>query len=248
MLAALCVNLALSSPRLSAVLAASPLPAGFVFLREVEPTIIQDMRYAGDHNFMQRKLPGYEAPECVLTEQAAVALASAQRELAADGLGLKVFDCYRPRSAVKAMMDWAGGRDGSAGDSRYFPKLEKSQLVTLGYIARRSTHSTGAAVDLTLVELARSGEVAAAAPVGPCTGPAAERSSADEVDMGTGFDCFDPKSHSDGDMTAEQRRSRTLLADTMRKHGFAGYRREWWHFSFVDGAKESFDFPILAPP
>lgn len=242
--------LGLLSEPYGAALADSPsIPAGFAFLREIDPTIRQEIRYAGDRNFINRPLPGYGAPECILKERAALALRDVQKELAAAGLSLKVFDCYRPRAAVKAMNEWATGDDGSAGNPNYFPNVDKGKLVTLGYVARRSAHSTGTAVDLTLVKLESPSEPAAPMLSSPCTDRAALRSAPGEIDMGTGFDCFDPKSHTNADVTPEQRNWRTLLVTTMTKHGFVNYRREWWHFSFADRRESTgyFDFPILAP-
>ena len=48
------------------------MPEGFVYLRDIDPTIQQDMRYAGSKNFTGRPAPGYDTPECVLARQAAL--------------------------------------------------------------------------------------------------------------------------------------------------------------------------------
>src|SRR3954466_11897838 len=72
------------------------LPAGFVYLRDVDPTIFQDMRYAGSNNFVGRPLRGYDAAECVVKREVGVLLKSVQEELASQSLSLKMFDCYRP--------------------------------------------------------------------------------------------------------------------------------------------------------
>ncbi|HXW26301.1 MAG TPA: M15 family metallopeptidase, partial [Xanthobacteraceae bacterium] len=177
--------------------ALSTLPAGFVYLRDIDPTIAQDMRYAGSDNFVGQPLPGYGAAECILRRDVAAALKQVQADLAASSLGLKVYDCYRPTRAVRAMARWAN--DGGRADAtkRFFPKLAKNALFALGYIALQSAHSTGTAVDLTLIAVPR----APPAPFDPktaygsCTGPAAARAPDDTLDMGTGFDCFDTASH-----------------------------------------------------
>jgi D-alanyl-D-alanine dipeptidase len=231
---------------LAAASAAAAPPPGFVYLADIDPTIRQDMRYAGANNFMDRKLPGYDAAECILQEDAAEALRRVQAELAPDGLGLKVLDCYRPNRAVRAMADWAAdGRPAGAG-KRYFPNLDKSKLHALGYIARRSTHATGVTVDLALVRL--DIPPGAAPETGLCTGPFDGRSAADEVDMGTGYDCLDPKSHLGAKgLTAEEEAARERLARVMEKHGFDGYDREWWHFVYERVKRPpAQDFPI--PP
>src|ERR1043166_4408597 len=134
---------------------ARELPGGFVYLREVAPTIAQDIRYATANNFTAAPLPGYGAAECVLRRETAAALARVTADLAKQNLGLKVYDCYRPERAVAAMYRWAhdGKRDG---DKRFYPHHDKSALFALGYIAARSKHSTGTAVDLTLVRLGKA--------------------------------------------------------------------------------------------
>src|SRR6266581_3707137 len=90
------------------------LPPGFVHLRAIDPTIAQDIRYAGSDNFVGRPLPGYEAAECILRQEVAAALKRVQADLAAAGLSLKVYDCYRPARAVRAMAAWA--HDGGPGN------------------------------------------------------------------------------------------------------------------------------------
>jgi D-alanyl-D-alanine dipeptidase len=229
-------------------LAQTSLPAGLVYLRDVDPSIAQDIRYAGSDNFVGRRLPGYDAPECILRRDAAAALKQVQADLAASGLALKVYDCYRPTRAVRAMAHWAGDGRPAGASKRFFPKLPKDALFALGYIATRSHHSTGAAVDLTLIERA-SALVAAfdpAASYGACTGPARERAPDNSLDMGTGYDCFDAMSHTaSGAVGAEQRRRRNLLVAAMARRGFRNYHREWWHFSYPGAPPlAAYDFPI----
>jgi D-alanyl-D-alanine dipeptidase len=226
------------------------LPAGFVYLRDVEPSIAQDIRYAGSDNFVGRPLPGYGAAECILRRDAAAALKEVQADLAASGLALKVYDCYRPERAVRAMVRWANDGGAAGATMRFFPRLQKNSLFALGYIAARSQHSTGIAVDLTLIE-APGAHIATfdpAAAYGPCTGPAAERSPDNSLDMGTGYDCFDLNSHTRSSAVgAEHRRRRALLVAAMAKRGFRNYHREWWHFEYARSAPASpHDFPVRA--
>jgi len=225
---------------------AGEVPPGFVYLRDIDASIAQDMRYASDDNFVGRPLPGYGAPECILRRDVAQALAKVQADLAPRRLSLKVYDCYRPRRAVAAMARWAN--DGARGEptKRFFPALEKRTLFGQGYIASQSAHSTGSAVDLTLIALpaATQSPYDKAAPYGPCTGPAAQRAPDNSLDMGTGYDCFDGMSSTfASNITAEQNRARNALNDAMRKHGFKSYFREWWHFSFGK-AGTGYDVPI----
>jgi D-alanyl-D-alanine dipeptidase len=171
----------------------SPLPAGFVYLRDIDSTIVQDIRYATPFNFTGAPVPGYNAPECVLLREAADALKQVQDDLRPRNLALKVYDCYRPRRAVHAFVDWVK-KLGSKGDERHYPHTDRADLVKLGYISAVSSHSYGTAVDLTLIPLPRAPALAALAPgasYGPCNAPKAEREPDESVDMGTSFDCFD---------------------------------------------------------
>jgi zinc D-Ala-D-Ala dipeptidase len=224
------------------------LPTGFVYLRDIEPSIVQDMRYATRDNFVGRALPGYAAGECVLRREAALALRKVQADLAPENLSLKVYDCYRPRRAVAAMAQWAndGARDNPT--KRFFPALEKRTLFAFGYIAAQSAHSTGTAIDLTMVRLpvANAAPYDPAARYGACTGPHTTRAPDTGIDMGTGFDCFDPKSHTASPgINADQKFSRATLVAAMRIHGFKNYFREWWHFTYGSAkGMPMYDFPI----
>lgn len=223
--------------------AAAPL----VYLRDIDASIAQDIRYAGHNNFTGQPLPGYTAPECMLRPAAARALRRVQADLAAANLSLKVYDCYRPVRAVAAMAAWSRRTRDDIDTSRFYPALKKTNLFALGYIASHSAHSRGVAVDLTLVP--RGAPAAAfdpAARYGPCTGAHTERAPDNSLDMGTGYDCFDVKSHThNAGITPAQAANRRLLLDAMLKHGFTNYRREWWHFSY-DSADSgtAYDVPI----
>jgi D-alanyl-D-alanine dipeptidase len=227
--------------------AQATLPDGLVYLRDVDPTIAQDIRYAGADNFVGRPIAGYEAAECILKREVAAALKRVQEDLNAARLRLKVYDCYRPERSVRAMMQWA--RDGrpDGADNRFFPRLEKSRLFALGYLAASSRHSAGTAVDVTLIEPARGAAAAfdRTARYGPCTAAPSQRSPDDSVDMGTGYDCLDVNSHTNAAVGAEPQRWRAMLVAAMRKHGFRNYHREWWHFSYAGaGPSVHYDFPI----
>jgi D-alanyl-D-alanine dipeptidase len=228
-------TIALVLASLTPVAARDVLAPGFVYLRDVEPGIIQDMRYATRDNFVGRPLPGYDAGECVLRREAALALRQVQADLVRENLSLRVYDCYRPTRAVTAFMRWAndGARDNPT--KRFYPALEKRTLFAYGYIAAQSAHSTGTAIDLTLVKLpvVAAAPYDAAAHYGACTGPAGTRAPDSSLDMGTGFDCFDEKSHTaSATINADQKFSRAELVAAMRAHGFKNYFREWWHFTY----------------
>ncbi len=224
------------------------LPRSFVYLRDIDPTILQDIRYAQLDNFTGRRVPGYEAEECILLRSVAEALAQVQNELRQKQLSLKVYDCYRPAQAVRAFAAWVQAPDDGA-TKRFYPRLDKRSLLGLGYIGRQSGHTRGDTVDVTLVNQPPGPPVAfdPAIRYGSCTGAASVRAPDSSVDMGTGFDCFDPLSHTASNgLTSEQSHWRSTLVNAMSRRGFHNFAREWWHFTYGSGAKANFDFPIRA--
>ncbi|HCT76333.1 MAG TPA: D-alanyl-D-alanine dipeptidase [Micromonosporaceae bacterium] len=225
-------------------------PPGFVDLAEVDPTIIQEIRYYTDHNFVGRPIEGYLEPRCLLTEQAAQALRRAQTAARGKGYSLKVYDCYRPLRAGEEFKQWAKRPDDQAMKAEFFPELSKVALFTDGFVSGgRSTHSSGSTVDLTLVALPAptqrpfdKGE-----PLTPCTAPAAQRFPDNTIDMGTGYDCFDTRSHTlDSRITGQARQNRLLLRQLMTDAGFRSYANEWWHFRLADDPHPNtyYDFPV----
>ena len=224
---------------------AAELPAGFVRLSEVAPTIRQDMRYAGNDNFVGRPLKGYEAPVCILRREAAEALARVQARLAEEKRTLIVYDCYRPVRAVTDILNWAKARQGPLHGPA-FPVAERTRLVALGYIASKSLHSTGTAVDLGMAGIDQP--VTPKTPGASCTAALDQRGDQGGLDFGTSFDCFDPKSATRAaGIPSPAAANRALLVKTMQTEGFSNYAREWWHFSFngAAGAKAA-DFPVTA--
>ncbi|MBN8941647.1 MAG: M15 family metallopeptidase [Rhizobiales bacterium] len=225
------------------------LPAGFVHLSAVDPGIRQDIRYAGSFNFIGRPVAGYRAAECILTDKAARALSAVQRDLAGRGLMLVVWDCYRPARAVQDFMAWS--RDAADDRMRavFYPEVDKRTLSLDGYISSRSTHSRGSTVDVGLARIgaapgARGGQ-------GACTAPAGQRVDEGTLDLGTAFDCFDPRSGlADPRIGSAARDNRLTLHQAMTRHGFRGYPKEWWHFQLRSEPfpGQVFDFPVVSRP
>lgn len=206
--------------------AATPAQAGMLDVATLAPGFSLDMRYAGSDNFTGRPVPGYDAPRCYLLAPVAQALARVQRTLQAQGHALRLYDCYRPVRSVQSFVAWAHDPADQQAKARYYPNIDKSRLLD-GYIAEHSGHSRGATVDLGLLDC-RQGE---------CV----------ELDMGTGFDRFDPLAHTDSpDITARQRDNRRLLLDAMGAEGFANYPMEWWHYTFrpEPTPDTAYDFPV----
>jgi D-alanyl-D-alanine dipeptidase len=225
--------------------AAQTLPGGFVYLRDIDPTIIQDIRYATSNNFVGRPLAGYQAGECVVKREVGLRLKAVQQELSKRNLSLKMFDCYRPARASVDMVRWS--RDSRDNGHRFNPNIDKRDLFRLGYIASSSQHSTGAALDLTLVDLKadNSATFDPAKTYADCTAPVEKRAPEGSIDMGTGYDCTDLKGHTRSSaITPEQRRWRQELLSAMARQGFVNYFREWWHFSLPGAGGPAYDFPI----
>ena len=222
--------------------------AALVHLRDIDASIIQDIRYAGPNNFMGRPVAGYAAPECLLLRDVAQALSRVQDQLRQRQLSLKVYDCYRPRRAVRAFRNWVQDPEADPLLKRFHPNLEKGQLISLGYIAGVSRHSRGDTVDLTLVALPakRVPAFKRDTTYGPCAGPADVRAPDNSIDMGTSFDCFDPLSHTKAaELAPEQARWRRVLVDAMAQQGFHNYPKEWWHFTHMsERSGRSFDVPV----
>ena len=131
---------------------ASELPEGFVYVKEIIPDIILDMRYHGSNNFVGESINGYIEPKCILTIDAVNNLKNVQNELRYFGLGLIIFDAYRPQMAVDHFILWSKNKDNRMKE-KYYPDISKKDLFAKGYIASRSGHSRGSTVDLSIVSL-----------------------------------------------------------------------------------------------
>ncbi len=234
-----------------ALAAGHHLPAPLVHLRDIDPTILQDMRYATRNNFTGRVVPGYEAGECILLRPVAAALSKVQRDLRRKHFTLKVYDCLRPTRGVHAFVTWGESQRGKAF-ARFHPRTPKDRVVALGYIASYSAHSRGVAVDLTIVPLPAAHQMPfdPQAHYGACNGPKPARAPDNSIDMGTSFDCFDVMSYTrNREITAKQRHWREVLHSAMLARGFHNYWREWWHYTLsVPGADRAYNFPIVAGP
>ncbi|MDO5327990.1 MAG: M15 family metallopeptidase [Clostridia bacterium] len=203
---------------------AHELPDGFCYVHEWIDDVILDIRYAGHHNFVGDVIDGYEAPYAILTNEAARHLKEAADEFREMGYRIMIFDAYRPQSAVKHFVRWAGIADDMRMQEEFYPEYKKKiLLVDQGYIARNSSHCRGSAVDLTITDL-----------------------EGNALDMGTGFDYFGKLAwHGAKGVTPEQAANREILCSVMEKHGFRRFDHEWWHYKLVgEPFDEGFNFPV----
>ena len=211
--------------------------SGFVNLTDVVPDAIIEARYFGTYNFVGARIDGYLEPVVLYTREAAEALRAVSDDVKARGYRLKVYDAYRPQCAVDHFVRWGKDLADSLMRPYFYPDEEKAYLFERGYIAERSGHTRGSAIDLTLFDMA--------------TGK--------ELDMGGVHDWFGIESHPDyggnpetGEytggvqITEEQFRNRMILREAMLRHGFKPYDCEWWHFSLADEPYPDtyFNFPV----
>jgi D-alanyl-D-alanine dipeptidase len=239
---------ALLGPAGTAV-AAPKAPAGIVSLHDVAPSILMDIRYDTPHNFIGRPIKGYRQPLCILTRPAAEALARVQDRMLARGYSLKVYDCYRPQRAVDDFVRWGKRVGDQTMKAEFYPHVDKRVVFKEGYIATKSGHSRGSTMDLTLVRLParpqahyRPGQNLVS-----CTAPAWQRFRDNSIDMGTGYDCFDPLAHPlNKHIKGKQHRNRLVLRHAMLAQGFTPLATEWWHFTLADEPYPDtyFDFPV----
>lgn len=200
-------------------------PNEFVYLKKMNPTIQEEVRYYSANNFIGRPIQGYQKPVCILTKSAAMALLNVQSELKEKHLGLKVFDCYRPQMAVDDFSQWAHDPEDQKMKNAYYPHINKADLFKLNYLAFRSGHTRGSTVDLTIIDLHTN----------------------EPLDMGTPFDFMDPLSHPSCRLiTSEQFKNRMLLQTLMIKFGFLPLKTEWWHFTLKNEPYPNtyFNFPV----
>jgi len=201
------------------------LPKGFVYLTEVAPDIIIELRYCSNNNFVGETIDGYNLEVCIVTKQTAIALKIIQEELKKQYLSLKIYDAYRPQRAVNHFWAWAKNINDTLMKQQFYPDVDKSNLFKEEYIATKSRHSSGSTVDITMVDLKTNVE----------------------LDMGTSYDFFGKESWVFyGELTEQQIENRILLHNIMKKYGFRHYPKEWWHFTLANEPfkDQYFDFVI----
>ncbi|WP_242319051.1 M15 family metallopeptidase [Bacillus cereus group sp. BfR-BA-01349] len=189
------------------------MPKTFVYLTDIVPDVILEMRYYSTYNFVGNRIDSYHLPLAIVTKDAAMQVKKVNQEMREKGYTLKIFDAYRPQSAVNHFVRWAKDIQDVKTKDIFYPHVDKADLFTKGYITNHSGHSRGSTLDLTLVEL-QTGK---------------------EVDMGGAFDFFGEVSHHGTNLiTSKQAENRLMLKQTMEKHGFKPYQKEWWHYTLAN--------------
>lgn len=224
----LILNLGCSKPQ-------STLPEGFVFLSDVDPSVIENVRYATAENFLGRIVPGYNTKRIVVTQAAANALKAAHDDLKKQGYSLVVYDAYRPQRSVDAFVKWAEDINDLNAKSKYYPTIDKKDLFKLDYIAAKSSHTRGSTFDLTLIKTGNTLKSINLSQRTLTSGVTIPFLDDNTVDMGSSFDLFHPASHHDSPFVdPKYTQMRNVLRETMKKHGFKEYKEEWWHYTLAN--------------
>ena len=200
------------------------LEDGFVYLIDIDQSIIVDLKYYSPENFTAQFVDGYHSNNAILTKESAVALSNAQDDFNKLGYSLILYDAYRPQRAVDFFVRWSKNLNDTINKRIYYPNIKKSELFELGYIAYKSGHSRGSTVDVSLIEM----------------------STNKELDMGTIFDYFGVESHTFfNDISEKQKSNRLILYKIMSNNGFKNYSKEWWHFTLENEPfQKYFDFLV----
>ena len=200
------------------------LEDGFVYLKDIDDSIIVDLKYYSSENFTGQLVEGYHSNTAILTNEAASALSNAQDDFNKLGYSLILYDAYRPQRAVDFFVQWSKNLNDTINKRIYYPNIKKSELFELGYIAYKSGHSRGSTVDVSLIEI----------------------STNKVLDMGTIFDYFGVESHTFfDDISEKQKSNRLILYEIMSNNGFKNYSKEWWHFTLENEPyKKYFDFLV----
>lgn len=223
------------------------LPKGFVYLNDIAPEIMQDMRYATINNFIGTPIPGYTDRTCIISLAAAKQLQKAQQDIKKQGYRLKVYDCYRPQKAVDYFYSWSQIHQLDTNKPKFYPREKKDTLFDKGYIAHSSGHTRGSTVDLTLVKIKKSSQKTITKPLVRCFDTSPHYLDDNSIDMGTRFDCLDPSANIDyPHLSHRQKNNRKLLHNLMIRYGFTPYVHEWWHFTLANEPFPTtyFNFPV----
>ena len=200
------------------------LEAGFVYLKDIDDSIVVNLKYYSSENFTGQFVEGYHSNTAILTKESALALSNAQDDFNKLGYSLILYDAYRPQRAVNFFVQWSKNLNDTINKRIYYPNIKKSELFEFGYIAYKSGHSRGSTVDVSLIEI----------------------STNKELDMGTIFDYFGVESHTFfDDISENQKSNRLILYEIMSNNGFKNYSKEWWHFTLENEPhKKYFDFLV----
>lgn len=202
------------------------LPEQFVYLHDIDSSIQYDIKYATSDNILGRPVVGYAKNIAVCTKPLAQGLKVVQQVLREQNLELFVFETFRPQRASLDIKHWIEDLSDQKTKADYYPRVDKSRFYSDNYFLEYSAHTRGAAVDLTIIDIATN----------------------KPLEMGTRFDFMDILSNpANQDISREAYNNRQFLRNLMQQHGFIGIESEWWHFNLADEPFPDtyFDFEIF---
>lgn len=220
------------------------MPDDFVNVEKEIGGIKKDIVYFSGDNFVGRKIKGYNEPVCLLTKSATESLKKVVNILHPMGLTLKLYDCYRPKSAVDDFISWSDEKDNPKIRSIFYPSINKKDILEYGYIAKKSSHSRGSTVDLTIIPIVDDPDWIV---LKSSKNKRKNTLPRELIDFGTRFDFFDEQSNfTYTDISAQAKSNRLLLRLLMENAGFKGLNTEWWHFTLINEPYPDtyFDFPV----
>lgn len=201
-------------------------------MKDIDPTIIENVRYNSKANFIGRPIVGYNSNSIVCTNEAALKLKNAHDDFKSMGYKLVIYDGYRPQRAIEGFMRWSKDINDQLEKDLYYPTINKSQIFELGYVAKKSSHSRGSTFDLTIIKIDDKLKAIEVTKRNLLHGDEISFLDDNTVDMGSSFDLFHEISHHDSTLiNSEHVQKRNILRDTLRKHGFQEYKEEWWRYT-----------------
>ena len=183
------------------------------------------MKYSYEDNFIGCKIAGYHKNIAYLKKEAAHQLILAQKELKNLNMSFIIYDAYRPQKASEQFYLWCMDENDQKKKLEYYPNVNKKNLYDCGYIARKSSHTRGIAVDVSIYDFNKK-----------CV-----------LDMGSPFDLFDEKSHTmSKEISKAQLNNRLFLKRIMESVGFENLSTEWWHYALNNPNKypDFYDFDV----
>uniref|UniRef100_A0A914DH91 D-Ala-D-Ala dipeptidase n=1 Tax=Acrobeloides nanus TaxID=290746 RepID=A0A914DH91_9BILA len=223
------------------------LPEDFVYLKEINPNIIADLQFLLHENFVGSRIKGYHSNEVILTRPAAEALSKAQEQCEIDGYSLVVYDAYRPLKAVNFITEWIKDPYDDFQKKKYYPNISKHDIFELGFFSKKSGHSRGSTVDITIIKLGNHVKRSRWFSRKLLNDKEILYRDDDTIDMGTGYNLLDKASYHNSKLVShEYVERRSYLKKIMNLHGFYDYHDEWWHYTLVDEPfpNSYFDFNV----
>ena len=225
------------------------LHEGFVYIDEIDNSIIVNLKYFTKDNFVGEIIPHYKVNRGIMTKETAIALSKAQKKFLGKGYSIVIYDAYRPSSSVNYFSEWMKDQNNIERKKFHYPYIEKKSDMANVYINEISGHSRGSTIDMTIIDLKKTLLKESIYEERIFNGKIYPYNNDNTIDCGTSFDLMDPASWSDNNIfnfTEEQKKNRKFIKDIMESEGFKILKEEWWHFTLKNEPfpNDYFDFEI----